>query len=985
MRSFRTGTYTSSTVRRVDSGDGMPTSASLCDLEAIAGSHSSDELTDRGSLATTTSPDSPAPSPPLPNHAPDSAGSLARAEVESGAAGSANGNAGAAPSPGTSTSRHSSDGGASAHGQGGPRRESSPSASQAAVQALPAVPTPVFVPGVDDDEAFVSLLEEVTWFAALPVPPPPRPLPLPQLSASAADGAAVPTSPPVAGGAMVATAVSHRSPDLHTPQTQVVARRPPVVDLGAQLGWSPGVMLRLRSRLRAASYAVGGVDWPALFHHYDRNNDGRLQFEEFRSALRRDAKIPPSALSNAELLRLFCLVDRDGSGVIDLREFLAWLQHDDAPSAHTGHQNGIATSHASPTGPHSMQPTVASALRAKAVVPVDPSVPDSADYAAAAADTVMWDPAVVSRLRYALRGAAYTVGGVSWPKLFRHHDRNNNGVIELDEFRSAIRRSARISPAALPEGDVLRLFCLADVDGSGTVAVDEFVEWAEQPTDPSRLRAAAAAAAGRVAEHDASPRSASPRASSGIGGPAAGPQALPTSQGGAPHTLTSTVQPDSVGSGGRSVRGLGMGMGMGDFGSNGNMLSPLPAVHTLNPAARATPPDNVFLASEVVRPEPPVPKRPVRAGAPTAGDVHPPGDVARTSPPAPVTSRVATRVHDLQSKVAALTHKLQHATAEANQNGECWCAWPPCVAGTLAFSPPEVICVWLPALQASAARDALHYVRSVAAGAGVFAAAAHRHDSPLRPAQSQMREAGATQTVHALRAHAAGVLPPSMQPPPPAVDSPTASPSTAQVSPPVSPRARLPDDASPSPCAGPYYQNFIARRRHGELEAQREQATRDAEVQAAMAASWQRHSPRRGDATPEALRQAALASAQAAVIATAATRPSDGGVPVASVVASAVHHDRPVASPTQPVDRRVKLSDAERGAGLAASVSRLATRAPIVALPHTHTAAAGRDEYAPTQVRWAALSYRGLSAHAVHGRRKRCGCVRWRWQIRCTS
>ena len=159
------------------------------------------------------------------------------------------------------------------------------------------------------------------------------------------------------------------------------------------------------------------------------------------------------------------------------------------------------------------------------------------------------------------------------------------------------------------------------------------------------------------------------------------------------------------------MRGLGMGMGMGDFGSNGNMLSPLPAVHTLNPAARATPPDNVFLASEVVRPEPPVPKRPVRAGAPTAGDVHPPGDVARTSPPAPVTSRVATRVHDLQSKVAALTHKLQHATAEANQNGECWCAWPPCVAGALAFSPPEVVCVWLPALQASAARDALHYVR----------------------------------------------------------------------------------------------------------------------------------------------------------------------------------------------------------------------------------------------------------------------------------
>lgn len=47
----------------------------------------------------------------------------------------------------------------------------------------------------------------------------------------------------------------------------------------------------LKRKLRAASYSVGGVDYARLFRHYDRDNGGSLEFEEFRSALRRDAKI----------------------------------------------------------------------------------------------------------------------------------------------------------------------------------------------------------------------------------------------------------------------------------------------------------------------------------------------------------------------------------------------------------------------------------------------------------------------------------------------------------------------------------------------------------------------------------------------------------------------------------------------------------------------------------------------------------------------
>jgi Ca2+-binding EF-hand superfamily protein len=43
----------------------------------------------------------------------------------------------------------------------------------------------------------------------------------------------------------------------------------------------------IRTKLRAASYSVGGVDWEKLFRHYDRDNSGELDFNEFSNAIRK--------------------------------------------------------------------------------------------------------------------------------------------------------------------------------------------------------------------------------------------------------------------------------------------------------------------------------------------------------------------------------------------------------------------------------------------------------------------------------------------------------------------------------------------------------------------------------------------------------------------------------------------------------------------------------------------------------------------------
>ena len=82
---------------------------------------------------------------------------------------------------------------------------------------------------------------------------------------------------------------------------------------------------RLRTKLRAAAYAQGGINWKKLFRHYDRDNKGTLDYSEFRSAVRRDGKMNANTLHDKDLQLIFHKVDFDDSGEIDLHEFTAWL------------------------------------------------------------------------------------------------------------------------------------------------------------------------------------------------------------------------------------------------------------------------------------------------------------------------------------------------------------------------------------------------------------------------------------------------------------------------------------------------------------------------------------------------------------------------------------------------------------------------------------------------------------------------------------
>ena len=90
------------------------------------------------------------------------------------------------------------------------------------------------------------------------------------------------------------------------------------------------VATQLRGKLRAAAYTAGGVDWHRLFQRQDRDQSGCLDFEEFHATVRRRGGMSADMLNDADLLRLFCDVDSDGSGSVDVLELVRWIMGDSA-------------------------------------------------------------------------------------------------------------------------------------------------------------------------------------------------------------------------------------------------------------------------------------------------------------------------------------------------------------------------------------------------------------------------------------------------------------------------------------------------------------------------------------------------------------------------------------------------------------------------------------------------------------------------------
>ena len=80
----------------------------------------------------------------------------------------------------------------------------------------------------------------------------------------------------------------------------------------------------LKKKLDSASFAFNR-DWANMFRHFDKDNNGSLDAEEFRLALRRVARVPTSLLTDLDIQHLYDAIDDSQNGRIEAREFVAFM------------------------------------------------------------------------------------------------------------------------------------------------------------------------------------------------------------------------------------------------------------------------------------------------------------------------------------------------------------------------------------------------------------------------------------------------------------------------------------------------------------------------------------------------------------------------------------------------------------------------------------------------------------------------------------
>jgi Ca2+-binding EF-hand superfamily protein len=302
-------------------------------------------------------------------------------------------------------------------------------------------------------------------------------------------------------------------------------------------------LAKIRRKLTAAAYTAGGLNWHKLFKFYDRDNSSKLNLQEFTSALRRDAKLTVTALSDSAVAHLFAALDSDHSGSLSLQEFVAWLEagsgggqasrdlyantpldkskpkaSSTAPRPRSANPRGERRPSASgPTPgsgsgsgrPQSAKPALPAlsyldkrvelVLRNFHVRPGGggkriggaPPRSKSAGRGDAASSlsqrgggggTRTARPPTAGELalvRAKLQAVAFSERGVSWPKLFARFDKDSSGGLTLAEFRRAVRSEARLPATQLSEAALTRLFVALDRDNSGVLELGEFLSFVE--------------------------------------------------------------------------------------------------------------------------------------------------------------------------------------------------------------------------------------------------------------------------------------------------------------------------------------------------------------------------------------------------------------------------------------------------------------------------------------------------------------------------
>ena len=83
----------------------------------------------------------------------------------------------------------------------------------------------------------------------------------------------------------------------------------------------------------------------------------------------------------------------------------------------------------------------------------------------------------IEQMKRRLRSMSYSEKGQDPASLFMLYDANNSGSLELNEFRSAVRKGGQLTKGLISDEELETLFHSVDADRNGNVSIRELTKF----------------------------------------------------------------------------------------------------------------------------------------------------------------------------------------------------------------------------------------------------------------------------------------------------------------------------------------------------------------------------------------------------------------------------------------------------------------------------------------------------------------------------
>jgi len=267
---------------------------------------------------------------------------------------------------------------------------------------------------------------------------------------------------------------------------------------------------KLRSTVKGACYTgTGGRQLDVIFSRADRDGSGELDEDEIRKVMRCTLKIPHTVIADCEVAALCESLDADESGAVNIKELVAFLNADLDVDGLEEQKN-------------KMQNVVEQLLEAQKSLEedlknkrkawlVDRDCMQITTASGLELDSHMsnkknaglkgpkrrkpLEPRMVDKVRERLQKAAQ---GREIGELLGQFDRDGSGQLEEIEVRRALRDSLKIPKYAISDPEISSLCALLDADGSGSVSIQELIEFIGEEREPEETPEALRMVEGRL-------------------------------------------------------------------------------------------------------------------------------------------------------------------------------------------------------------------------------------------------------------------------------------------------------------------------------------------------------------------------------------------------------------------------------------------------------------------------------------------------------